>query len=260
MGFSGISKGELERLTEAVLAELRLRLEGGQKERYCGNARQNGVEGGLENRSGKRLLLMGETTPEEAEVLKNSYAIEHDLKACGWDILLITQLSTETMAYAAHGISGNEEASCLLRGLLEGRKIFLLQRGVSFRNYRESAAKNLYSMYLNQEDTLRNLGVEMISHVSDMENNTRAAPGIFSNGKGRTVPGVFAARAENKEGVLPEKAGRYLDFSCLRLLREADLSGARNMGTAFIRLGRDTIITPLAMDFIKNHSLSVIRE
>lgn len=260
MEFSGISKGEMERLTEVVLAELRRRLEGGQKEWYCGNARQNGAEGGLGNRSGKRLLLMGEPTSEEAEVLKNSYAVEYDLKACGWDILLITQLSPETMAYAAHGIFGNEEASCLLRGLLEGRKIFLLQRGLSYRSYRESAAKNLYSMYLNQEDTLRNLGVEMISHVSDMENNMRAAPGLFLNGKANAVPGVFAARAEKKEGVPPEKAGQYLDFSCLRLLREADLSGARNTGAASIRLGRNTIITPLAMDFIKNHSLSIIRE
>lgn len=264
-----ISGEELRRLTELVLAELRLRLPG----------QSHGPEKGWE--PGKlRLRVLGKLSSEEAQILKSSYSLEFEdreaqaSKASAapefeepdgeWDSLLLTELSPETMAYAANGMFGNREASCILRGLLLGRKIFLLQRGLSYRSYRESASKNLYSLYLQQEDTLRNLGVEVIRQVSEMEAGTRAAfpePGDMA-ASGRNVPGIFGGRqyeGQPDDGALRERAEKCLDLSGLHLLREADLFQVRSMGPASIKIGRKTIVTPLAMDFIANHGLSVVR-
>ena len=290
-----ISGEELRRLTGLVLAELRLRLPGqshGPEKGWEPGNRSWGWEPG--NRGGewkqencgwegqgkRRLRVLGKLSSEEAQILKSSYSLEFEdreaqaSKASAapefgepdgeWDSLLLTELSPETMAYAANGMFGNREASCILWGLLLGRKIFLLQRGLSYRSYRESASKNLYSLYLQQEDTLRNLGVEVIRQVSEMEAGMRAAfpePGDMA-ASGRSAPEIFGGRqyeGQPDDGALRERAEKCLDLSGLHLLREADLFRVRSMGPASIKIGRKTIVTPLAMDFIVNHGLSVVR-
>lgn len=235
MELNSISPGELKGLTEQVTAELKKRL-GGIQEGF-----QEGIQDEKElgrrldiikerEETGRRLLVLGMASPEEKAFLENSFQMKYDASLQGWDMLLLLQMSPETMAYVAHGIFGNREAACILHGLLEGKKIFLLQSGLLYRSYRETASKNLYSLYLQQEDTLRNLGVEMIAHVSDMKTGKRA------------------------------NCGEAFDFRHFGLVREADLFPMRTSGAKVIRLGRDTKITPLAMDFIKNHNLSLQRE
>lgn len=275
MGFYGISPGQMEFLTEQVVAELRHRLDGvqdmkqgegypsgaemwnkSQSGEVCrpGVGMQIGMQSGemcrpgvgmqIRKKTGKQLLVIGSLKAEEERLLGMDYNLSFDIINGEWDMLLITRLSPETMAYGAHGISGNPEAASLLRGLLEGKRVFLLQRGLIYRGYRESASKNLYSLYLQQEDTLRNLGVQVIEQVPDLEQFLRMSPGIPQR-----IQDGLAGSGES-----------FLDFTHLRLLKEADLFRARAAGAKTIRLGRETRITPLAMDFISNHSLSVLRE
>lgn len=63
---------------------------------------------------------------------------------------------------------------------------------------------------------------------------------------------------ENRIQSRPE-AEDFVDLSSLRLLRESDLIKVRGTGSITVLLGQNTIITPLARDYIANHNLAVIR-
>lgn len=290
MDVRGIDDLELKRITQQVMAELQKRLEGVQGRQESRRQIQGRIG------PGRRLLLLGMPTAEEKASLENTFQVEYDFfqerwshkelagvdSVCSWEILLLMQISPETMAYVAHGIFGNKEAACILKGLLEGKKIFLLQNGLKYRNYRETASKNLYALYLQQEDTLRNLGVEVIGHVAELERSVRGVPSLFAGERSQAVPetGFWAVKRECSQAVpemgfwpvkkepypMEDCRGRqketdgFLDFRHLGLVREADLFRARTSGAKVIKLGRATKITPLAMDFINNYNFSLVRE
>lgn len=251
MDVRGIDSLELKKITRQVMEELQKRLEGTRSRTESHPQAQGGKGFG-------RLLVLGMPASEEKAFLEKDFSVKYDSATeewsykgvegadlvCGCDILLLMELSPETMAYVTHGIFGNRAAACILRGLLEGKKIFLMQKGLAYRKYRETASKNLYALYLQQEDTFRNLGVEVIGHVADLERSMRSGPSLLSGGRSQAIP----------------ETGGFLDFRHLGLVREADLFRARTSGVKVIKLGRTTKITPLAMDFINNYNFSLMRE
>jgi len=54
--------------------------------------------------------------------------------------------------------------------------------------------------------------------------------------------------------------GGVADFSNYHLLRETNIMEAREGGCKTIKVGEKTIITPLAMDYIKNGNLAICRK
>lgn len=274
MDVKGIDSLELKRITQQVMEELQKRLVGPDSRGESHHQAQGGKT------HVRRLLVLGMPTTEERASLEKDFWVQYDsfqeesspkdLKAadtlCGWEILLLLKISPETMAYVTHGIFGNREAAWILKGLLEGKKIFLLQRGLEYRNYRETSSKNLYALYLQQEDTLRNLGVEMIGHVGDLERSMGGGPSLSSGGRSKAIleTGFWPAKRELRPmedcQSRQKEADSFLDFRHLGLVREADLFRVRTSGVKAIKLGRDTKITPLAMDFINNYNFSLVRE
>lgn len=54
--------------------------------------------------------------------------------------------------------------------------------------------------------------------------------------------------------------GGVADFSNYHLLRESHIMGAKENGCKTIKVGEKTLITPLAMDYIKNDNLTICRK
>lgn len=205
---------ELERLVSQVVSEVKSRID-------CSG-----------------LLLSGILSAKDEQQLSSFYRIERDIESSDWDVLLLARLSVETMAYAANGIFGTLEASCILKGLLSGKKVYALEQGLEYRGFRDSAGKNLYRLYLHQEEVLKNIGVEVIPCAADVMR--------LSLNHGMDQPSI-----ERTGGV---------DLSQLGLLRESDVMRVRNAGEQSLLVGRKTKITPLAMDYITSHRLSIVRQ
>lgn len=261
---------ELEQLISRVVNEVKCRL-GGSNEFVKSEKRLNAAynkdtieqkDADAKQDSRNELLLCGSLSNEEMEQLSSFYRIKQKVESTDWDVLLLARLSVVTMAYAANGISGNPEASCILRGLLSGKKVFVLEQGIEYRSFRESAGKNLYRLYLQQEETLKNIGVEVISYAADVMrmsmdrgvNWNRPLEASAEHGDGRHIGQDIMNPPEWK------LTGCTANLSHLGLLRESDVMRVRNAGSQGILLGRATKITPLAMDYITSHSLSVVRQ
>ncbi len=263
-----LAQQELERLVSQVVSEVKSRIAREEKaadEKPNENAwaltepKPNRGDWALtEAKQTNRLLLSGILSAKEEQQLSSFYRIERDTGNSDWEVLLLARLSVETMAYAANGIPGTPEASCILKGLLSGRKVYALEQGLEYRDFKDSAGKNLYRLYLHQEEALKNIGVEMVPCAGDVIR--------LSLNHGMNQPPVELIEGTNfaKFGAVPLRYSvptvGTVDLSHLGLLRESDVMRVRNTGEQSILVGRKTKITPLAMDYITSHRLSIVRQ
>lgn len=236
-----VSHQMLERLTEQVVQELKRRM--AQKEQVQAEKTNS------EARGKKRLLLLGSLSQEAAQSLSSSFELVCQADGADWELLLITELSVCTMSEVAHGIPGHTESACILKGLLCGRPIFLLEQGLKYRAHRAQAAKPLYLLYQKQEDQLKKMGIRLLGHYMDLLDESDSLPV-------KAPKNSQALQAQD----LNETPQRVLDLTSLSLLREADLIRARTNGYQVFRLKQKAKITPLASDYIKNHSLTILRQ
>ncbi len=255
-----VSDQMLERLTEQVVQELQRRLMGREQSKEHTNGlwkseqTQEQANGLMESKQGgehwhsfpaktnrgqkKRLLLLGSLNPDALQNLSASFELVQQPDDADWELLLAAELSVCTMSEVAHGLPNHAESACILKGLLCGRPIFLLEQGLAYRTYRARASKPLYSIYQEQEDQLKKMGIRPLNHYMDLLD------------EGGSLP------AQSVE----EGARGVLDLTSLSLLREADLIRARTNGYRVLCLRQKTKITPLASDYIKNHSLTILRQ
>ncbi len=210
MDKSPISQIELEQLVNQVCDEVNHRLE-----------------------RKKKILVIGSLKDEEKALLAASYEVVQETQNQDWELALVTQLSVETMSYMTNGIFGNAQATGLLQGLLRGKRVYLLEQGLEYRNYKEKAAKTLYRIYQEQENTLKHIGISFLQSVMDTFQYTQETPAWMQE--------------------------KTMDFTGAHLLRETDLIRARAMGYQTMILNNNTKITPLAMDYIANHNLIIRR-
>lgn len=183
--------------------------------------------------TGRSAMVLGVLPQSEEKALKAAYQIVPFSEAESCDIYVLAQLPIKLMADLVLGIPSEPQAACILRALLEGKRVYLLESGLEYRRYKETAYKTLYHLYQEYEAAVKRYGIELISYTSEIAK-------------------------ENRIQSIPE-AEDFVDLSSLRLLRESDLIKVRGTGSITVLLGQNTIITPLARDYIANHNLAVIR-
>ncbi len=147
---------------------------------------------------------------------------------------MVARLSPGAMAQVVHGVFGSGPPAAILQGLMMGCPVFLLEGGLEYRRYKDSAFRTLYLFYQKQEEMMKNFGVRFVEHALDILDETKGPSG--------------------------RETQRAADLTHLTLLQESDLIRARNMGCRAIRLKEYAKVTPLAMDYMKNHGLTFFRE
>ena len=183
--------------------------------------------------TGRSAMVLGVLPQSEEKALKAAYQIVQFSESESCDIYVLAQLPIKLMADLVLGIPSEPQAACILRALLEGKRVYLLESGLEYRRYKETAYKTLYHLYQEYEAAVKRYGIELISYTSEIAKENRIKP-----------------RPEAED---------FVDLSSLRLLRESDLIKVRGTGSITVLLGQNTIITPLARDYIANHNLAVIR-
>ncbi|MCI8280704.1 MAG: hypothetical protein HFI76_03140 [Lachnospiraceae bacterium] len=235
-----VSQEEMKGLVERVAAELKRRLkEDGHPQTFAGISPGRGARNAK-----KRLLVIGTLEEEERKTLSDSYELVRQEEFCtkdweeahaqDYELILVASLSPKAMAQVAHGISAGGAAAGILQGLMMGRPVFLLERGLEYRNYKDSASRTLYLFYQKQEEVMKHFGIRFVEHTMDILD-----------------------QAKRKTG---GEMQRLADLTHLTLLQESDLIRARNMGCRGIRLKEGAKVTPLAMDYRNSHGLTFFWE
>mgnify|MGYP005765048671 CR=1 FL=1 len=198
------------RLAEEVLKEVQRRL-------------------AAQNQSMGKIAVLGPLAEREKKGLEGAFFTVPAHQG-EWEILLLAEISPGLLCELALGLACSEEGRLVSGALLRGKRVCMLEGGLEYKKFKDSAPKTLYLQYQKYEETLLRFGVEKISHTWDLTNRWETV------GRGASA-----------------------DFTSLKVARESDLIRAKSQGYRSICLGADTILTPLARDYISNHGLCVNR-
>lgn len=221
---------QIEQLVEDVVKELNEKL----------NKTVSTIEKHTESSFRKCALVMGQLSQDEEKRLKDVCQTVGSVDDGGWNMVIVADLTFGQMAQIALGLPVDSESECVLQSLLDGKKVYILESGLEYRKYRETAYKTLYQLYLGYEDGIRKFGGEIVTDVQEIIERESA----ISTGMERS--GVTT--------------GEDLNLTELGLLRESDLTKVRGNGYGTVVIGHSTIVTPLAQDYLTNHNLAVRRQ
>ena len=88
------------------------------------------------------------------------------------DIAIVSKLSIKSMANIATLTSINEEENFIINMLLAGKKVYVLESGLEYRKYKNTAPRALYNKYLSFEKELEVYGIDVIEFLEKVEEKT----------------------------------------------------------------------------------------
>ncbi|SNS12415.1 ethanolamine utilization protein [Anaerovirgula multivorans] len=163
--------------------------------------------------------------------------IEEEIKNV--DCIVLLALSLSSLAYIAMGIEGDEVSKRTIRGLLYGKEIFVLSKGLEHRNFEKTSHPHFYQTYMNYEKKLQSFGMKIgdLKEIFSQSNQQIKLPQVSIEEKNQ-IEETFIS---NK--VITEK-------------------GLREMGcgeNSRICIGAKAIITPMATDYIRTKKIQAVR-
>lgn len=165
------------------------------------------------------------------------------------DVYIITDLTISMLAHLALAAPKDKREEIILRALLSGKNVYVLQNGIEVYAYKDTAHKNMYQIYQDYLSRIQLYGIQLIDDVSVIE----ALP--FHDKK--------IEKDDKKSCSVPMECSKSFDTLDLRgkkVLLEKDLKNYHLQRNCVILLDKKCIITPLAEDYIRMHMISIQKE
>lgn len=206
-------------------------------------------QGVKENNDLPKCVLMWERDEDKYKFLNDKFKVlnyNKDIKDC--DVLVISRLCLRGLCNLAMGNSLSDEERFILKMIMSGKKVYVMEDGLEYKRYKQTAPKTLYNKYLNFEKEIKSYGVEIINNPKSILNEVKINY-KEEYAKETTEIKVNVNLTENT-----------LDLRSKKLISESDLRKPQINGIDKILLGKKSIITPLANDFIRIHNLKLDKE
>lgn len=190
----------------------------------------------------KKAVLIGNSSNEDKRIFENIYEIVPFISVDNLtDIscIVICSMSVGMLGSLAVGCCNCDEDRLILRALLEEKDVYVIESGLEYRQYKQSAYKTLYTLYSDYEKKVLQYGIKLIGHISDILNETPLIKNLSSN--------ISISVADEA------------DFTYKNLLLEDDLIKLHRNGRYSVVLNNKCIVTPSAVDFIKMHNIGIKR-
>ncbi|WP_143146962.1 hypothetical protein [Hathewaya proteolytica] len=157
--------------------------------------------------------------------------------------LVVYGLSNKELANISLGIISDCREMYISHAILKGKRIYVINEGVEYKDYKNTCNHNFYNMYGTYEKVLQSFGVDFVN-----ESNL-----LSEIGKKRT---------EDKK-VIEEEAkeeNNIYDLTDKKVICEGELKKASYSGIKSVSIDAKAIFTPLAMDFVRRNKISLLRK
>lgn len=195
-----------------------------------------------------KCVVLWEKDENRFNSLKDNFEVlSYDESIKESDIVIVSRLCLRGISNLSIGNSTSNEERFILKMLMMGKKVYIMEDGLEYKRYKPSAPKALYNKYIAFEQELKKFGVNVVKDVFNIldENKVTYKEEVNSN---ETI--IHEAIEANDE---------VLDLRNKKLISESDLRKPQMNGVNKILVGKKSIITPLANDFIRIHHLKVDR-
>jgi ethanolamine utilization protein len=162
--------------------------------------------------------------------------------------LLATFLSLQALTRVSCGDDGcTIEGRALISALLEGRPTAVLDKGIVWRSYAQSAPKALISSYIQSENALKSFGLKFLSdfEIPDFARSVSLKPYLKSAPPLASDNLNCRAFAPNEKRVITESAVK-------------ELFPTTKAGDAVFELKKSDLLTPLAKDYLLSRKIRII--
>ena len=197
------------------------------------------------NDTRKKAVVLEKNIDKYYKMLGNEYEIvsySENIKDC--DVVIVPTLCLKGMGNLANLTCSTKEEHFIIKMLMKGKKIYILEEGMYYKKYKNTAPKQLYSKYLEFERQLINYGIEILG--SSLNNTYTLQDNIYIDNKLDNAP----KRVANKTAEITNK----------KLISESDIRRQYITGSNVIVIDSKSIITPLARDFIRLNHIEIMRK
>lgn len=162
------------------------------------------------------------------------YSIE--VESC--DAVFISKLCLKGLTSLATLNIEKSEHSFIIEMLMKGKEVYILEEGMEYKRYKNTSPKHLYNKYIDFEKELIKCGMNIVKSISSIGSKNEEATSTVESPILEETSLEIRGRKLITEGVLKK---HYMN----------------NMKSMVI--DNNTIITPLASDFIKINNLKLKR-
>ena len=182
---------------------------------------------------------------DEFEILEFNKSI----KEC--EVVIVSKLCMRGLSNLALGNSTSDEERFILKMLMKGKKVYVLDEGIEYKRYKDTAPKALYKKFISFEDEICKFGVEIIKDLNTIAKSKLSIQSETTETLNKDT--ISLINTENTK-IVNEFS---LDLRNKKLISEADLRKPTINGVKNILVNKKSIITPLAVDFMRIHHLEL---
>lgn len=191
------------------------------------------------------------------DLLKDEYEVlDFNKNIKDTDILIVSKLCMRGLSNLALGNSTSDEERFILKMLMKGRKVYILDEGIEYKRYKETAPKTLYKKYISYEDEIKTFGVEIVKDIRNITLNSKQDSKRL-NLKDKDLEKeqeIVNLQEINSQLIIDEQS---LDLRNKKLISESDLRKPAINGAKNVLVNKKSIVTPLAMDFMRIHRINL---
>lgn len=208
----------------------------------------------LEITNKPKAVLIYENNKERFNFLKENFDVvsfEKDIRDC--EIIIVSKLCMRGICNLALGNSVSDEERFILKMLMKGKKVYVLDEGIEYKRYKETAPKALYNKYLSYEDEILKFGVEVVKDLNSITSKAK----INTNKVENLSLNILDKKTLREKEIIDDEIS--LDLRTKKLISESDLRKPMVNGIKNVVVSKKSIITPLATDFMRIHHLKLKR-
>lgn len=209
--------------------------------------------------NGRKKILVLEHEKNLCSVLlsvlnEKNYKVDclDDMKSTDcYDAIIFQGISNKELANLSMGIEGSLKEKTAIEALLEGHEIYSLKSGVEYKKYKAKSNKLFYNMFMGYEEKLNSFGVHQIELkelLASLEADTATS---FNK--------TDFIRCQSKEPLKEKVSDKIADLSEKKLISEVELKNIYKSGIEKVSVSKKSILTPLAMDYVRINKIKINR-
>ncbi len=226
-----IESMDQEKLIESIIKEVMLRL----VEQHTINDLENAIRK-------EKILAIAMSDHQILSEIRHRYRIdfyeghkEHEepIDIHVYDAILLGSISHQELVHISMGLANNPVSSLVIEAILSGKKIYILNEGITYQRYEDTSNTNFYNMLKGYEEQLKAFGIEWIDANEIVE------------------------KIENSEAIDEEKMTEQYVVQ-VKIITESLAKQYQEKGCKRLLINKNTIVTPLAWDYLRDKKIKMI--
>ncbi|PFJ16609.1 ethanolamine utilization protein [Bacillus cereus] len=193
------------------------------------------------------VFVATEAYPKLENLLTHEYAIQYfDDSVRDCDVVIIPKMCIQLLGNLANGLSSSPRERFILTMLLKGKKVIALDDGLVYKKYKQTSNANLFKIYEGYTMKIEGFGIKIIHDTQSLQACCEE----------KIVHNVQVANGKMND---EDQFYKNTELISKRVITEADLKKFHLRNVKEIIVKPNSIITPLAKDYIRMQQMHIQR-